>query len=249
MIIGQANPKLPPVANRRAAGIGDDDLPQVLADTVAEVLGRPRARGWIHVGSAAGAIVAGAVLVSVAWNAASPKAGWATLVYTAAIVAMFSVSAIYHRVHWNSPAAEMWMKRVDHSLIFMFIAGSYVPIALLAMPSRTGSQLLTVVSIGAAAGVALKVLWPSAPRWLGLALYLLLGWAAIWCTGTLLDSAGVTVVALLIAGGVLYNIGAVFYGLCWPNPWPQTFGYHEFFHAFTAVAAICHFIAVWVVVL
>ena len=249
MIIGQANPKVPPVANCRAAGTVDDDFPQVLADTVADVLGRPRARGWIHVGSAAGAIVAGAVLVSVAWIAASPKAGWATLVYTAAIVAMFSVSAIYHRVHWNSPAAEMWMKRVDHSLIFMFIAGSYVPIALLAMPSRTGSQLLTVVCIGAAAGVALKVLWPSAPRWLGLALYLLLGWAAIWCTGTLLDSAGVTVVALLIAGGVLYNIGAVFYGLCWPNPWPQTFGYHEFFHAFTAAAAICHFIAVWVVVL
>jgi hemolysin III len=162
---------------------------------------------------------------------------------------MFSVSATYHRVHWRSPTAEMWMKRADHSLIFIFIAGSYTPIALLAMPPRTGTQVLTVVCIGAAAGVALKMLWPSAPRRFGVLLYLLLGWAAIWFTGTLLDSAGVAVVALLVAEGVLYNIGAVFYGLRWPNPWPQTFGYHEFFHAFTAAAAICHYVAVWVVVL
>jgi len=249
VIIGQANPKVPPVASSRAARSADDDLPQALADTVANFLGKPRARGWIHLCSAATAIVAGAALVSVASIAASPKAGWATLIYTAAIVAMFSVSATYHRVHWRSPTAQMWMKRADHSLIFIFIAGSYTPIALLAMPPRTGTQVLTVVCTGAAAGVALKMLWPSAPRWLGVPLYLLLGWAAIWFTGTLLDSAGVAVVALLVAEGVLYNIGAVFYGLCWPNPWPQTFGYHEFFHAFTAAAAICHYIAIWVVVL
>ena len=123
------------------------------------------------------------------------------------------------------------------------------PIGPAAMPPRSGTQVLTMVCTGAAAGVALKMLWPSAPRWLGVLLYLLLGWAAIWFTGTLLDSAGVAVVALLVAEGVLYNIGAIFYGLRWPNPWPQTFGYHEFFHAFTAAAAICHYIAVWVVVL
>lgn len=229
--------------------VGVDEHAQVLADTVTNFLGKPRARGWIHLCSAVTAIVAGVALVSVAWIAASPKAGWATLIYTAAIVAMFSVSATYHRVHWRSPTAQMWMKRADHSLIFIFIAGSYTPIALLAMPPRTGTQVLTVVCTGAAAGVALKMLWPSAPRWLSVPLYLLLGWAAIWFTGTLLDSAGVAVVALLAAEGVLYNIGAIFYGLCWPNPWPQTFGYHEFFHAFTAAAAICHYIAIWVVVL
>ena len=229
--------------------VGMDEHAEVLADTVTNFLGKPRARGWIHLCSAVTAIVAGVALVSVAWIAASPKAGWATLIYTAAIVAMFSVSATYHRVHWRSPTAQMWMKRADHSLIFIFIAGSYTPIALLAMPPRTGTQVLTVVCTGAAAGVALKMLWPSAPRWLSVPLYLLLGWAAIWFTGTLLDSAGVAVVALLAAEGVLYNIGAIFYGLCWPNPWPQTFGYHEFFHAFTAAAAICHYIAIWVVVL
>jgi hemolysin III len=249
VIIGQANPKVPAIANSPAARSADDDLSQVLADTVTNVLGRPRARGWIHLYSAVIAIVAGAALVSVAWTAAAPKAGWATLIYTAAIVAMFSVSATYHRVQWRSPTIQSWVMRADHSLIFIFIAGSYTPIALLAMPPRTGTQVLIAVCIGAAAGVAFKMLWPSAPRWLGVLLYLLLGWAAIWFTGTLLDSAGVAVVALLAAEGVLYNIGAIFYGLCWPNPWPLTFGYHEFFHAFTAAAAICHYIAIWLVVL
>jgi hemolysin III len=247
VIIGK-DPVLSPVATRHAAGPADEDLPQVLADTVTDLFGTPRLRGWIHAYSAASAIVAGAALVSLAWIASSPKSVWATLIYTAAIVAMFSVSAVYHRMHWHSPTAEMWMKRADHSLIFVFIAGSYVPIALLAMPPRTGTQVLTVVCTGAIAGVALKLLWPSAPRWLGVPLYLMLGWAAIWFTGTLVDSAGVAVVALLIAEGVLYNIGAIFYGLRWPNPWPKTFGYHEFFHAFSAAAAICHYIAVWLVV-
>jgi hemolysin III len=232
-----------------AAGTADDDLPQVLADTVTELLGVPRARGWIHLCLAASAIVAGAALVLVAWISASPKAGWATLVYTAGIVAMFGVSAAYHRMHWRSQAAEMWMMRVDHSLIFVLIAASYTPVALLAMPPRTGTLILTVVWAGAAAGVALKMMWPSAPRGLAVPLYLILGYVAIWFTGTLLHSAGVLVVALLIAEGVLYNIGAIFYGLRWPNPWPQTFGYHEFFHAFTAAAAICHFIALWFIIL
>jgi len=126
-----------------------------------------------------------------------------------------------------------------------FIAASYTPFALLAMPERTGAEALTLVWAGAGAGVVLKMCWPSAPRWLGLPLYLLLGYSAIWFAGTLVDGAGLTVVALLVIGGVLYNIGAVFYGLRWPNPWPTTFGHHEFFHAFTAAAALCHYFAAW----
>ncbi|MGH3637570.1 MAG: PAQR family membrane homeostasis protein TrhA [Myxococcota bacterium] len=228
---------------------GDDDLPQVLADTFADFFHAPRARGLIHLVCAATAIVAGAVLVPVAWLMASPKAGLATLVYTATIVGMFTVSAIYHRVQWKSPDARKWMKRADHSMIFIFIAGSYTPFVLLAMPPPTAELVLTIVYAGAAAGVALKMFWPSSPRWVGVPLYLLLGYAAIWFAPALLTGGGVVVVALLIAGGVLYNIGAVLYGVRWPNPWPQTFGYHEFFHAFTAAAAICHYIAIWFVVL
>jgi hemolysin III len=149
-------------------------VPQVVADTVDDLLGRPSARGWIHLFSAATAVVAGAVLVSVAAIEASPKAGWAALVYAATIVAMFSVSAAYHRVQWRSARAHKWMKRLDHSMIFVFIAGCYTPIALLAMPPHIGTQVLAVVYVGAAAGVALKMLWPSAPRRVGVPLYLVL---------------------------------------------------------------------------
>jgi hemolysin III len=248
VIIDDAEAVLPRLAPHQPTAIDDDDLPQVLADTVTELLGAPRARGWIHLCSAAVFIVIGAALVPVAWIATSPTAGWATLIYSATIVAMFSVSATYHRVQWRSRTAEQWMKRADHSLIFVFIAGSYTPFALLAMPPSTGGQVLIVVYTGAAAGVALKMLWPSAPRTVGVPLYLLLGWVAIWYAPTLLNEAGVAAVALLLVGAVFYNVGAILYALRWPNPWPQTFGYHEFFHAFTAVAAICHFIAICLVV-
>lgn len=207
----------------------------------------PRARGWIHLCSAVVAFVAGTALVLVGWLATSPRAGLAALVYVAAIVAMFSISATYHRVRW-SPLAEKWMMRLDHSAIFVFIAASYTPLAVLAMPPDVGAEVLTIVWTGAAAGVAFKMLWPAAPRWIGVSLFLMLGYVAIWFAQTLLVGAGITVVALLVAGGVLYNIGAFLYGARWPNPWPATFGHHEFFHAFTAAAAVCHFVAIWLVV-
>ncbi len=233
---------------RRAVGPVADDLPQGLADTVADLVGKPRARGWIHLCAAVTATIGGLALVSTAGIASSPKAILATVVYTVTIVAMFSVSAIYHRKHWRNPVALKWMKRLDHSAIFVFIAGSYTPFALLAMPPRTGTEVLTIVWTGAVAGVVLKMSWPSAPRWVGLPLYLLLGWVAIWFAGSLLTGAGAVVVGLLVLGGVLYNVGAILYGVRWPNPWPHTFGYHEFFHAFTAAAAVSHFLAVWFVV-
>jgi hemolysin III len=225
-----------------------DDLPQGLADTVADLIGKPRARGWIHLCSAVTATMGGLALVSAAGITSSQKAVLATLIYTVTIVAMFSVSAIYHRKHWHNPVALKWMKRLDHSAIFVFIAGSYTPFALLAMPPRTGAEVLTIVWTGAVAGVALKMWWPSAPRWVGVPLYLLLGWVAIYFAGSLLDGGGPIVVGLLVLGGILYNIGAILYGLRWPNPWPHTFGYHEFFHAFTAAAAVSHYAAVWFVV-
>ena len=137
-------------------------------------------RGSIHLYSAWFAIIAGAVLVSVSWAVASPRAGHSTLVYAAATVAMFAVSATYHRVQWKSPTARMRMKRLDHSMIFVFIAGSYTPFARLAMPQNTGVMVLWIVWGGALAGIALKVCWPSAPRWVGVPLYLLLGWVAVW---------------------------------------------------------------------
>jgi len=206
---------------------------------------KPRLRGWIHLHSSWLALIAGTVLVSVSWAAASPRAGLSTLVYAAATVAMFAVSATYHRVHWESGTSRKLMKRLDHSMIFVFIAGSYTPFARLAMPRDTGSLVLWIVWGGALAGIALKVCWPSAPRWLGVPLYLLLGWVAIWFAPTILHVAGVAAMVLLAVGGVFYSIGGVFYALRWPDPWPRTFGYHEVFHACTAVAAILHYIAMW----
>ena len=223
----------------------DETFPDALADGVAEFLGKPRARGWIHVYSAFIAAIAGAALVAVSWSVESTRAGIATLIYTVTIVAMFAVSGTYHRVNWKSPAARKWMKRLDHSMIFIFIAGSYTPFALLALPSQKGMVLFWIVWGGALAGVALKMLWPSAPRWLGVPLYILLGWVAAWFIGPIMHGAGVAAVVLLIVGGALYSIGGVLYALKWPNPWPTTFGHHEFFHACTAVAAICHYIAMW----
>ncbi|MEO1998063.1 MAG: hemolysin III family protein [Planctomycetaceae bacterium] len=222
-----------------------EDLPEAVAEGVAQFLGKPRARGWIHVYSAAVAVVAGAALVAVSWSVESPRAGIATLIYTLTIVAMFAVSGTYHRVNWKSAAAHKWMKRADHSMIFLFIAGSYTPFAMLALPEHSGMTLLWIVWSGALAGVALKMLWPTAPRWLGVPLYILLGWVAAWFIGPITHGAGVAALVLLIVGGALYSIGGVFYGLKWPNPWPTTFGHHEFFHACTAVAAICHYIAMW----
>jgi hemolysin III len=222
-----------------------EDLPEALADGVAQFFGRPRARGWIHLYSAIVAVIAGASLVSVSWALEGTRAGLATLLYTFTIVAMFAVSATYHRVTWTSVTARKWMKRLDHSMIFVFIAGSYTPFALLALPSNQGMVLFWIVWGGAIAGVFLKMFWPSAPAWVGVPLYLLLGWVAAFFIVPIMHGAGVAALVLLIVGGALYSVGGVLYGLKWPNPWPTTFGHHEFFHACTAVAAICHYIAMW----
>jgi hemolysin III len=222
-----------------------EDFPEAVVDSVSQFLGKPRARGWIHVYAAIVAAVAGATLVSVSWALQGTRAGLATLIYTITSVAMFTVSGTYHRVNWKSAAAHKWMKRLDHSMIFIFIAGSYTPFALLALPEKDGWTLFWIVWGGALAGVLLKMFWPSAPRSIGVPLYLLLGWVAVWFVGPIMHSAGVAALVLLIVGGVLYSIGGVLYALKWPNPWPTTFGHHEFFHACTAVAAICHYIAMW----
>ena len=218
------------------------------AESEASVLSKPRLRGWIHLYCAFAALVAGSALVAVSWAVVSTRAGHATLAYTLAIVAMFAVSATYHRVSWGSTAARNWMRRLDHSMIFVFIAGTYTPFALLDMPPSTGRQVLAIVWGGALAGVALTLFWPDAPRWVGVALYLLLGWVAVSYTATILHNSGVAAAVLLAVGGALYSLGAVFYALRWPASWPATFGYHEIFHAFTAVAAICHFVAVCIAV-
>ena len=226
----------------------DHELTDNLVEGAAHGLAKPRLRGWIHLYCAVAAAIAGTALVAVSWAEASKRAGHSTLTYALTIVAMFAVSAIYHRVDWQSATARKWMRRLDHSMIFVLIAGTYTPFARLAMPRPTGYVVLAIVWGGAVAGIALTLFWATAPRWVGVPVYLLLGWVAVWFTKTIVHHAGWAATVLLAVGGALYSIGAVVYGLRRPDPWPTTFGYHEIFHACTAVAAICHYVAMWFVV-
>ncbi|CAM3170121.1 membrane protein [Williamsia sp. D3] len=208
---------------------------------------KPRMRGWIHLYAGFVAIVTGLVLVAVAWALIGPMAALACGIYALTVCGLFGVSATYHRVDWTSDTAKLWMKRADHSMIFIFIAGSYTPFCVMGLEPPEQVAVLVVVWTGALAGVTLKVLWPGSPRWLGVPLYILLGWTIVAVIPELIDSVGVAVVVLLAVGGLFYTIGGVLYATRWPDPWPTTFGHHEFFHACTVIAAIVHYIAVWLV--
>jgi hemolysin III len=205
---------------------------------------RPRLRGHIHFWTFFGAVAGAATLISLAASTVSSTAALATSVYGLTILGLFGVSALYHRRLW-SPRAYKWMKRADHSMIFLFIAGTYTPFTLLAMSKPTGYVILAIVWTGAVLGVALKMLWPHAPRWLGVPIYIALGWVAVFVFPELLNHAGVAALVLISVGGLFYTLGAAFYGFKWPNHWPDTFGYHEYFHACTVLAAVCHYIAIW----
>jgi hemolysin III len=204
---------------------------------------RPRMRGWLHLFAFFGSIVAAAVLIPLA-SVLGPRAGLSVALYCVTILGLFGVSALYHRRRW-SPRGWKLMKRADHSMIFLFIAGTYTPFSLLAVPEPTGWWMLGIAWVGALAGVALKMAWPHAPRWVGVPIYIGLGWVAVFVLVDILQLVGVTVVVLMAAGGILYSLGAVAYASKRPNPWPGTFGYHEVFHAMTIVAASCHYIAVY----
>jgi hemolysin III len=208
---------------------------------------RPRLRGWLHVWAFAVSIAAGASLVAVTAATRGERAGFATAVYAGTVSLLFGTSALYHRVSWT-PVRRALMARLDHSMIFVLIAGSYTPFALLAMPAGTGGVVLAVVWSGAVAGVALKVVWLSAPRWLTMPIYLALGWVAVFVLPELLRHGGVAAIVLLFAGGLVYTLGGLVYALRRPDPVPHVFGFHEVFHLCTVVAAICHHVAVWLAV-
>jgi hemolysin III len=207
-------------------------------------IGKPRMRGWLHTYAFFVALVCGIVLCSIA--AARP--GWAPLVscliYSLTVCGLFGTSALYHRRVWSERGYQI-MRRMDHSMIFVFIAGTYTPFCALLLKPRPAELMLGLVWGGALAGVALKLIWPHAPRWVSAPLYLALGWVAVAMLPQILHAGGVTALVLLIVGGAIYSVGAVFYALRKPNPWPNVFGHHEFFHACTLVAAICHHIAIY----
>ncbi|MFN8087043.1 MAG: hemolysin III family protein [Microbacterium sp.] len=214
-------------------------LPLLEAAAVsAQVDLKPTWRGWIHAGTFPVAIAAGIVLIVLAEGAA---AKWASAVFMATSVLLFGNSALYHRFNWK-PTTKAVLKRIDHANIMLLIAGTYTPIAVLALPPQKGLLLLALVWSGALLGILFRVFWINAPRWLYVALYLLLGWAAVMYLVDLLQ-ASVAMMVLVIVGGLLYTGGAVCYALKKPNPWPGHFGFHEIFHVCTVLAFLCHWTA------
>jgi hemolysin III len=216
-----------------------------LATVVAEL--KPRLRGWLHAYAAAVSIASGAVLVAVAAALRGGPAGATTSVYAATVTLLFGTSALYHRINWG-PRGHALMKRLDHSMIFVFIAGTYTPIAALTLPRSSAVLVLVAVWTGAVFGVVLQSAWPSAPRWLSVPCYIALGWVAVFVLPQLLRNAGVAALVLIAVGGIVYTIGGIVYGLKRPNPLPGVFGFHEVFHLCTLVAASCHYVAIWLAV-
>lgn len=214
------------------------NLPLIDASTEHPADLKPTWRGWIHAGTFPLTIIAGIVLIALAEG---PWAKWASAVFTLTSMLLFGNSALYHRFDWK-PRTKVILKRIDHANIFLLIAGTYTPLAILALPPEKGWLLLGIVWGGALLGIGFRVFWIHAPRWLYVPLYLLLGWAAVMYLGDLL-AASVAMMVLVIVGGVLYTIGAVVYGLKKPNPWPGHFGFHEIFHVCTVLAFMCHWTA------
>lgn len=206
----------------------------------AATIHKPRLRGVLHMCTAPVALVAGIVLVL---QTTSPPAAWSVAVYAATSVLLFATSGIYHTTRLGPRASEV-LRRMDHSNIYLIIAGTYTPFAVLALDRPTETILLLIMWIGAAAGVAFRTLWMSAPRWLYTGLYIALGWVAIFFIPQFLAAVGLTAIVLIVAGGLLYSGGAVVYGMKRPNFSPEWFGFHELFHTFTVAAYVCQFTAI-----
>jgi hemolysin III len=205
-------------------GDRDTEAPQSashLGEVVRSV--KPRLRGWLHAGTAPLALVAGIVLVSLAPTSAGLIGG---VVFLIASVLLFGTSGLYHRLTW-SPRGEAVLRRMDHANIYVFIAATYTPLALLLL-----------------GGLIFRLFWLSSPRWLYTALYIAMGWAAVGWLGAFYRAAGAGVLLLIIGGGLCYTIGAVVYGRKRPDPSPAWFGFHEIFHACTIAGFVCHYIAI-----
>ncbi len=206
---------------------------------------KPRMRGVMHQYAFFISLITGAVLILAA---PTREATVAVSVYAGATAALFGVSALYHRRNW-SPAARRRMRRLDHSMIFMLIAGTYTPICLLALDGAWSVTILSVVWGGALAGIILKVVWIDAPGWLVALVYVLLGWAGVAALPVIAANVGGAALALIVIGGVLYSVGAVVYARKRPDPVPAVFGYHEVFHTLVTAAAAVHYTAVILFVL
>jgi hemolysin III len=196
--------------------------------------GKPRLRGVSHEWAFFVSLPLGLWLVT---SAPSGRATLAVGIYALSVALLFGASALYHRITWASAAARRWMRRVDHSMIFVLIAGTYTPFALLVLDGTLATAILVAVWVGAGAGIVMSLVWPEAPKWLLAVVYVALGWVAVAAFPAMLDKLGITAMVMVAVGGALYTAGAVIYALRRPNPAPTVFGYHEIFHALVIAAA------------
>ncbi|WP_233525979.1 PAQR family membrane homeostasis protein TrhA [Actinomadura spongiicola] len=204
---------------------------------------RPRLRGWLHIGAFPAVLVAGLVLVALG---PSVQARLASAVYVATSAMLFGISGTYHRQ--TSHRLLEVLRRFDHANIYLIIAGTYTPFAVLALDGGVRLTVLIIVWTGAVLGVVFRTVWIGAPRALYVTLYIVLGWVAVFFMPQLLSGAGVAACVMVAAGGICYSVGGVVYGLRRPDPSPRWFGYHEVFHACTLAAYILQYIAVSFVV-
>lgn len=224
---------------------GFDDLVDRVEDRIDEM--KPKLRGWLHAAIVPLTLAAGIVLIVLS-PTTTTRIG--STVFVVSALVLFGVSAIYHRGTW-SPKTWNILRRFDHANIFVLIAGSYTPFALLFLEGAAQVTLLSVVWVAAIGGVFFRVFWTDAPRWLYTPMYIALGWAAIFFIPQFIEGAGrfqagiaISALVLIAVGGVLYTLGGVVYGFKRPNPWPRYFGFHEVFHSFTILAFITHYVGV-----
>jgi hemolysin III len=219
-----------------------DQVTEGVAEVAAEVAAvvKPHLRGWIHAGMAPIVLVASIVLVALSPTQAAKVS---TAVFGVSAIMLFGTSAIYHRGNW-SPRVAAVLRRLDHTNIFLIIAGTYTPLAVLLLDYPTNRNLLVVVWSGALVGLLMRVFWLGAPRWLYVPIYVALGWVAVGFFPQFYASGGPTIVWFVAVGGLAYTLGAVVYGTKRPNPSPRWFGFHEIFHLLTVVGYTCHYIAV-----
>jgi hemolysin III len=206
----------------------------------------PRLRGVFHEYAFVASIGAGTVLVVLADGYLERLAVW---VYASALAAMFGASALYHRFPWRSAAARLRARRLDHAMIFVFIAGTYTPFTLLEFHGTVRAIVLASAWVGALLGVALNLAWIDAPRWVAAVAYLVVGWVGVIAAPQLFPALGVASAVLVIVGGALYSLGALAYAGGWPDPFPATLGFHEVFHLLVVAAAVTQFVALSLVVL
>jgi hemolysin III len=212
---------------------------EAASEAIASV--KPKLRGVSHEWAFFASLILGAALIVAA---RTPKATLAVAIYAVRLSALLGTSALYHRVNWTRPSVRRWMRRLDHSMIFFLIAGTYTPFALLVLHGPLASAILVVVWIGAIAGAVVEMVWIDHPKWVAALIYMALGCVAAVAFPELWSAMGFAGTLLVAAGGLLYTAGAVVYATQRPNPNPRVFGYHEVFHALVIAAAAAHFAAI-----